>query len=259
MGKFIDMTGWIMKEHGIPDSRLTVIKRTANRGKHVFWLCKCECGTELEIRGDQIRSGVAKSCGCYQRDIAAQYMAITGKLNKNKGVPKTNYVGQKINMLTLIEPINNEEGRLKWKCQCECGNYVYVVTSHLNSGHTKSCGCIHSFTEKKLSQFFNELHLNYSREYIFDDLLSEKHHNLRFDFAIFDKNNQLKGLIECQGEQHFAPVNYFGGQEAFEYLVRHDQIKKEYCELHNIPLLCIRNKILNLKEIEDYIKEILSQ
>ena len=28
MGKFIDMTGWVMKEHGIPDSRLTVIKRT---------------------------------------------------------------------------------------------------------------------------------------------------------------------------------------------------------------------------------------
>jgi len=44
---------------------------------------------------------------------------------------------------------------------------------------------------------FNDLGLNYSREYTFDDLLSDKYHNLRFDFAIFDKNNQLKGLIEC--------------------------------------------------------------
>ena len=25
MGKKIDMTGWIMKEHGVPNSRLTVI------------------------------------------------------------------------------------------------------------------------------------------------------------------------------------------------------------------------------------------
>lgn len=27
MGKKIDMTGWIMAEHGVPDSRLTVIKK----------------------------------------------------------------------------------------------------------------------------------------------------------------------------------------------------------------------------------------
>ena len=27
MPKIIDMTGWIMKEHGVPDSKLTVIKQ----------------------------------------------------------------------------------------------------------------------------------------------------------------------------------------------------------------------------------------
>lgn len=27
MGNFIDMTGWVMKEHGVPDSRLTVINQ----------------------------------------------------------------------------------------------------------------------------------------------------------------------------------------------------------------------------------------
>ena len=26
MGKKIDMTGWIMREHNVPDSRLTVLK-----------------------------------------------------------------------------------------------------------------------------------------------------------------------------------------------------------------------------------------
>ena len=29
MGKFIDMTGWVMAEHGVPDSRLTVIEQTS--------------------------------------------------------------------------------------------------------------------------------------------------------------------------------------------------------------------------------------
>ena len=27
MSKFIDKTGWIMKEHGVPESRLTVLYR----------------------------------------------------------------------------------------------------------------------------------------------------------------------------------------------------------------------------------------
>ena len=257
MGKFIDMTGWVMKEHGVPESRLTVIDRAPSKDKHIFWNCICECGTKLTIRGDQLKRGVTKSCGCLQKEIAAQCMAQVGKLNKTKGVPITNYVGQKINMLTLIEPINDGE-RLKWKCQCECGNYTFVSTSYLNNGHTKSCGCIHSYTEKQLSQFFNKQHLNYSREYTFNDLLSDKYHNLRFDFAIFDESNHLKGLIECQGEQHYIPVDYFGGQAYFNQLTKNDNKKKDYCKAHNIPLLCIRNKNLNLNEIQNYVKEILS-
>ena len=31
MSKLIDMTGWIMKEHGVPDSRLTVVERAENK------------------------------------------------------------------------------------------------------------------------------------------------------------------------------------------------------------------------------------
>lgn len=29
-----------------------------------------------------------------------------------------------------------------WVCECECGNKILVSTSHLKSGHTKSCGCL---------------------------------------------------------------------------------------------------------------------
>ena len=252
MGKFIDMTGWVMKEHGVPDSRLTVIRRAANRDKHVFWLCKCECGNELEIRGDQIRGGIAKSCGCYQKDVAAQYMAITGKLNKNKGKPISNYIGQKINMLTLIEPVYDDQGRFKWKCRCECGNYTYVTTSHLNDGHTKSCGCIHSFTEKQLSQLFNELHLNYSREYIFDDLLSDNYYNLRFDFAIFN-DNKLSHLIEYDGEQHFyyQENGSWNTKENYEKGQIRDTIKNNYCIEHNIPLIRIPYTHFNHIILED--------
>ena len=52
MGKFIDMTGWIMKERGVPESRLTVIDRAPSKDKHVFWNCICECGAKVIVRGD---------------------------------------------------------------------------------------------------------------------------------------------------------------------------------------------------------------
>lgn len=60
MGKFIDMTGWIMKEHGVPDSLLTVISYQGNSK----WLCSCKCGKETITKSDRIRSGGTKSCGC---------------------------------------------------------------------------------------------------------------------------------------------------------------------------------------------------
>ena len=32
--------------------------------------------------------------------------------------------------------------KILWNCVCECGNKIQVSTSSLNSGNTKSCGCL---------------------------------------------------------------------------------------------------------------------
>lgn len=51
--------------------------------------------------------------------------------------------GMKFGKLTVIE-ISQEKDRksVRWLCKCECGNMTVVQSSHLVSGHTKSCGCI---------------------------------------------------------------------------------------------------------------------
>lgn len=68
MGKFIDMTGWVLKEHGVEDSRATVIK-FAGKDKNglVKWECLCECGKEFVAYGADLRKGKMKSCGCLSR------------------------------------------------------------------------------------------------------------------------------------------------------------------------------------------------
>lgn len=65
MDKFIDMTGWVMREHGVPDSKLIVVCRERNdkRG-HTMWKCRCECGGEIVGLGYRIKSGRIKSCSC---------------------------------------------------------------------------------------------------------------------------------------------------------------------------------------------------
>lgn len=75
MGKYIDMTGWVMKEHGVPDSRLTVIRRGKDHitpcGKLcIYWECICECNLDniIVIDGNSLRRGLTKSCGCMNKE-----------------------------------------------------------------------------------------------------------------------------------------------------------------------------------------------
>lgn len=71
-----DMTGWIMSEHGVPNSRLLVVKQVDDyispSGEHASqWLCECLCEKRIELmaRGKDIRSGDVTSCGCLTKEL----------------------------------------------------------------------------------------------------------------------------------------------------------------------------------------------
>lgn len=40
-------------------------------------------------------------------------------------------------------------------------------------------------------------------------------------------------LIEYQGQQHYKPVEYFGGIEQFKIQQQHDQIKRQWAKDNN--------------------------
>lgn len=48
-------------------------------------------------------------------------------------------------------------GRLKWLCQCDCGNQVWINTGSLRNGGTKSCGCLHKEFKNLVGQKFGKL------------------------------------------------------------------------------------------------------
>lgn len=49
--------------------RLTVLSYAGpDKNRNAKWLCRCECGTEAVVRGFQMESGRAASCGCLMRE-----------------------------------------------------------------------------------------------------------------------------------------------------------------------------------------------
>ena len=57
-----------------------------------------------------------------------------------------------------------------------------------------------------------------------------------FDFYLPDYN----ACIEYDGQQHFEPIDFFGGEEKFKKTIQRDEIKTNYCLVNNIRLLRIR-------------------
>lgn len=48
--------------------RLTPIKRINFENGYSRYLCKCDCGNEIEVLGSQLLAGYYKSCGCYHKE-----------------------------------------------------------------------------------------------------------------------------------------------------------------------------------------------
>lgn len=65
MGKFIDLVG---RRFG----RLVVLKRSVNCGARTVWECKCDCGNICNVKSYCLRDGTTRSCGCLQREWAAE-------------------------------------------------------------------------------------------------------------------------------------------------------------------------------------------
>lgn len=82
----IDMTGWKMREHGVPDSRLTVLEQADDyvtpQGKHrAMWVCECSCEehNHITVLGTALKNGNTLSCGCLHKEVLTQNNIVSKK------------------------------------------------------------------------------------------------------------------------------------------------------------------------------------
>jgi hypothetical protein len=103
--------------------------------------------------------------------------------------------------------------------------------------HIKGCGCPickESNGERKIRLFLESNNVSYIPQHKFNDCKNIL--SLPFDFYLPDYNT----CIEYQGEQHYRPIEYFGGIKQFNKQIINDKIKMEYCQNNNIPLIMIK-------------------
>ena len=121
MPPIIDLTG---QRFG----KLTVMERAPNQRTKTMWRCRCDCGGSTVVSRDNLRSGHTKACGC----LGGRFIDLKGK---------------RLGRLSVIAQLANKATRLgdkkvMWLCLCDCGKLIPVRASNLQSGNTKSCGCL---------------------------------------------------------------------------------------------------------------------
>ena len=252
MSRVIDMTG---QKYG----KLTVLERAEN-DKHgkAQWLCQCDCGSNPKIiNGAALRRGLTVSCGCNKLEKISKY-------NQEHTIDET---GKQYGYLIVVsrntEPLLNTDGRAMWNCLCKCGNKYIASGKLLREGKVTSCGCRRqSLGEEKIEKLLLENNINYAKEYLVNvrKELIYQHHKARFDFAIFDDNNNLLYFIEYDGLQHFEEnirENGLGwnSRESYEKIHERDILKDNWCKEHNIPLIRIPFTILSELTINDLLLE----
>jgi len=152
----------------------------------------------------------------------------------------------------------NQRTKMRYQCPNHSNDELLITYNSFQQGH--GCPlCNESRGEKRISDFLNENNIKYISQYKFDDCRNTR--QLPFDFAIFNKINQILYLLEYDGIGHFEIINFGGmsdenAKDTFNKTQINDTIKTAYCMNNNIKL--IRISYLDFDNIEDILKNELN-
>lgn len=172
--------------------KLLILEYVEVRDGHAYWLCKCDCGNEKIIDGSTIRRGHIKSCGCLGK--------VTGLEGKNFG---------RLLVIEKTETKDRKTGSYFWKCLCDCGNEVNVISHSLKTGNTQSCGCLQKEATSKPTgeSAFTTLYESYRKR--------SETYNIVFNLSRDDfKNLTSKNCFYC----NCAPYQVSGRKANGQYL-----------------------------------------
>ena len=196
--------------------------------------CKCNHGHDLEISWTSFRVG-------YRCPICSG--------NKKHDIDFIREEFKKRSWSLLTTEYKNNKQQLDYIC--ENGHRHHICWNDFQQGY--GCPYCNFYKgEKLIANFLGEKKIEYIPQYSFKNCRLER--KLKFDFYLPEYNT----CIEFDGGQHFKPVDYFGGEEAFKKTQQRDKIKNEYCKENNIKLIRINYKEYTNNNIENILKQELN-
>ena len=139
--------------------------------------------------------------------------------------------------VTPLEEYTGLRFRILVRCD-RCGLEYQAPPASILAGHGCSA-CQQSKGERAIRVFLTYYNVDFKTQHTFENCRNIL--VLPFDFYLPDYNI----CIEYDGEQHFRPVDFFGGEEAFQKRQKNDLIKTEFCENNGIELIRIPYYMLN--------------
>lgn len=245
MGKKIDIAG---QRFG----KLVALEPTEKRKNGlIVWKFRCDCGNIHEIPGAWARAGNSKSCGCEKNKGLVKYNQEQSEKNKIE-------IGTRFGKLIVIEDLGLKEhveghNRRYYKCKCDCGNEIEVFGYCLKSGNTSSCGCTNSKGEEKIIKILLDNDISFSHDKTINGIYEDTGKRLRFDFILYDKENNITRVIEFDGKQHFTGMSkgVWSNIISLDEIKERDRIKNNWCIKNNIPIVRIPYYKLDTLNIND--------
>ena len=189
--------------------------------------CEClVCGYKTKKRPDSLLSGRGcKKCGF-------------DKLHNLFSFTQEDFESRLVNISPNVEVLSeyyNSSTRIK--CRCKLCGYEWATKPvnmlYRGSGCPK---CSSSIGEKILVDILDSYNITHDEQHTFIGCVYIG--PLKFDS--FDMDNNI--AYEYQGEQHYIPIDFAGkgdewAEESLEIIQTRDNIKREYCKEHEIPLI----------------------
>lgn len=122
------------------------------------------------------------------------------------------------------------------------GSFWQLPFSHLQQIGCPKCS--KSKGEQLIEILLKRNNILYLDQYRFEDLPK-----IIVDFYIPSKNC----IIEYNGQQHYTPIEHFGGQLKFEQQQKRDNTLREYCKINNIKLIEIPYTYNTLEKIKQFL------
>ena len=111
-----------------------------------------------------------------------------------------------------------------------------------------------SHGEKFIKRYLKKKRLKFSTQKRFPELTGDGKKPMSFDFFVDGGT-----LIEYQGIQHYAPVNYFGGEEKFERQKNYDEKKRLFAKEKGLNLIEVPYTCDTYKKVEAYLDKCMQQ